>query len=184
MRYCKRLTDQRYETSTSLLYYLKRSSSFSQNFAILPCYSLTSITRGLHSLHSLDLSFCNKVSAKSIFNLLDVRFGTLSELRLKHCIQLDIFTTSQGPNQVSSGGSGGRLITNAIRSHPDHCLAVLDVRECGGQLDQFKELDPFVIGLKAMDFDQRLPGYFSRPARVQRQPMGKVNSTQSIHGSR
>ena len=146
MRYCKKLTDR----------------------------SIDSIARGMDHLYSLDLSFCTKLTATSIFNLLDLRFESLTELRLKHCIQLDIAAINQGPQHqqqqapAQAGGSAGRLIANAIRTHPDHCLSILDVRECCGQRSAsvpYKETDPFVVGLKAMGFEQRVPGFFSRPTR-------------------
>jgi hypothetical protein len=142
-------------------------------------------------LYSLDLSFCTRVTAASIFNLLEIRHDCLSELRLKSCTQLEMARDPYGPQQPqqggganttpTTGGSAGRLILNAVRSHPDHCLCVLDVRECGGQpnvANAYPENDPFVTGMKNLQFEQQVPGFFSRPARwstVQRQLVEQLN---------
>jgi hypothetical protein len=144
MRYCKRLTDE----------------------------AVNIVAKSLCHLYSLDMSFCTRLTATSIFHLLDMRSESLSELRLNHCNQLSIGTQrhTNGTHRrtIETGGSDGRLIVNAIRSHPFHCLSILDLRECGGQSSTtipYQDTDQIVVGLKAMDFEQRVPGFFSRPAR-------------------
>jgi hypothetical protein len=135
------------------------------------------------NLYTLDLSFCTRVTAASIFHLLEIRHDCLSELRLKSCSKLEIARDPQGPpattrgggannhNNHIAGGSAGRLIVNGIRRYHgacDHCLCVLDVRECGGQpsvTEPYLDNDPFVTGMKNLQFEQRVPGFFSRPAR-------------------
>lgn len=152
MRYCKRLTDK----------------------------AVNIVANSLCHLYSLDLSFCTRLTATSIFNLLELRSESLSELRLKHCTQLSIGTTQTTrhydyhASTTTRAGSDGRLIVNAIRSQPNHCLSILDLRDCGGQSGSstamnhcfyYPETDQTVIGLKALGFEQRAPGLFSRPAR-------------------
>jgi len=175
MRYCKHLTDQGVQTLAS----------------------------GLCNLYTLDLSFCTKLTADSLFQLLNVRRDSLSELRLQNCRQLTIGMqfrdtgTRRGLEKVE--GSDGRLLANAIRSHhPGHCLSVLDVRGCGSpdsiyrnilrvRSDQpgeqrkqpFWDTDPFVIALKGLAFEQRVPGFFSRQSRwssVQHQLLEQMSS--------
>lgn len=168
MRYCKRLSDHGVQT----------------------------LAAALCNLYTLDLSFCTKLTADSLFHLLNVRRDSLSELRLQNCRQLTIgmqfrdTRTRRGLEKVE--GSDGRLLANVIRSHhPGHCLSVLDVRGCGSpdsiyrnilrvQSEQpalqrkqpFWDSDPFVVALEELDFEQRVPGFFSRQSRwstVQRQ---------------
>jgi hypothetical protein len=139
----------------------------------------------MSELYSLDLSFCSRVTASSIFNLLEIRFDCLTELRLKSCNKLDIVREhDQGPlasrQRVDSARCSGQVILNAIGSHADHCLCVLDVRDCGGQPspEPYPDTDPFVEGMRHLQFEQRVPGFFSRPARwntsVQRRLVGQI----------
>eukprot|EP00980_Cylindrotheca_fusiformis_P027880 scaffold22562_cov153-Cylindrotheca_fusiformis.AAC.2 len=144
MRYCKRLTDD----------------------------AVNAVANSLCHLHSLDLSFCTRLTATSIFHLLELRSESLTELRLKHCKQLQIGTQTrfdQLGRASETVGCDGRLIVNALRSHSNHVLSILDLRDCGGQPScspsSYKDTDPLVVGLKAIDFVQRVPGFFSRPAR-------------------
>lgn len=150
LRYCKRITDT----------------------------GVNVIANNMLHLYSLDLSFCTRVTAASISKLLETRHDSLSELRLKSCNKLEIARDPEPwppPEQRgrrggdAAGGSAGRLILNAIRSHlHQHCLCVLDVRECGGQpnaTSPYPESDPFVPGMKKLQFEQQVPGFFSRPAR-------------------
>ncbi|CAJ1953977.1 unnamed protein product [Cylindrotheca closterium] len=175
MRYCKRLTDQGVETLASRL-----------------C-----------NLYTLDLSFCTKLTADSLFHLLNVCRDSLSELRLQNCRQLTIGMqfrdtgTRRGLEKVE--GSDGRLLANAIRSHhPKHSLSVLDVRGCGSPDSVYRNIirahseqageqrkkpfwdkDPFVIALKGLDFEQKVPGFFSRQPRwsnVQRRLLEQMSS--------
>lgn len=67
LRYCKRVTDT----------------------------GINAITESMQNIYSLDLSFCTRISISSIFNLLEIRSDTLSELRLQNCHQLSIATSSQ-----------------------------------------------------------------------------------------
>jgi hypothetical protein len=138
----------------------------------------------MNNLYSLDLSFCTRVTAASIFNLLEIRHYCLSELRLKTCTKLEIAYDPDGPpllRGAGTGGGAGRLILNAIRCNADHSLCVLDVRECGGQpniSNPYPESDPFVTGMKVLQFEQRVPGFFCRPARwssVHRQLVDQTN---------
>jgi hypothetical protein len=163
MRYCKRLTDN----------------------------AVNIITNSMCNLYSLDLSFCTRVTVSSIFKLLDIRFDSLSELRLKNCSQLDIATQSNLSARqrvpVSVGGTDGRIITNAIRSHADHCLSILDMRECVGVIQTsgtsvvgYSDKDPFVMRLRALGFEQRVSGFFYRPARWSSVQRHLVEEMQSI----
>jgi hypothetical protein len=156
LRYCKRITDS----------------------------GINAITNNMNNLYSLDLSFCTRVTAASIFNLLEIRHYCLSELRLKTCTKLEIAYDPDGPpllRGAGTGGGAGRLILNALRSNADHSLCVLDVRECGGQpniSNPYPESDPFVTGMKVLQFEQRVPGFFCRPARwssVHRQLVDQTN---------
>jgi hypothetical protein len=106
------------------------------------------------------------VTVAALFNLLEVRGKTLAEIVIQSCRKLDI---APDPNGLGTDGSAGRLILNALRS-PDNenCLSVLDLRNCGGQPDPNKgylDNDPFVQGMASLQFEQRTPGYFARPAR-------------------
>jgi hypothetical protein len=138
LRYCKRLTDR----------------------------GINSIALNLQTLYSLDLSFCTRVTVDALFNLLEVRGKTLAELRIQSCRKLDI---ARDPNGLDGDGSAGRLILNALRSPSNEsCLSVLDLRSCGGQPDPNKcyaDNDPFVQGMASLQFEQKAPGYFARPAR-------------------
>lgn len=162
LRYCKRITDT----------------------------GINAITHSISNLYSLDLSFCSRITSTSIFNLLECRYDSLSELRLKNCTRLDIlagdddYRMHDNSNNLSrrgqigsgaNGGTAGRLILNAIRANgSDNCLCLLDVRECGGspppvppqqQPDFYPESDPFVQGMTELQFQQRVPGFFCRRAR-------------------
>ena len=129
------------------------------------------IIRHLEKLYTLDLSFCTKVNASAIVSLLEMRGGSLSELRLQGCRNLTIGNTVDFRRQlpVAEYGAAGRAIVNALRSHGGSCcLSALDVRDCGGQPQkgaEYKANDMFVIGMAEMSFRQSVPGYFVRPAR-------------------
>jgi hypothetical protein len=145
LRYCKRLTDG----------------------------AVHAIAKSMRHLYSLDLTFCSRITATSLSNLLEVRHDCLAELRLKSCRNLGIGqdrSSARGGVVVDrNGGRDGRLILRAIQSRPTtHCLCILDVRDCGGQPSPTEDYpldDPFVVGLKAMEFEQRVPGFFSRQSR-------------------
>jgi len=66
-------------------------------------------------------------------------------------------------------GNAGRVILGVLQSSPDeNCLCILDVRCCGGHTnvkENYSEEDPFVQGMKSLQFEQVVPGFFSRPAR-------------------
>ena len=156
------------------------------------------LATSLQNLYTLDLSFCTKLTVESLFLLLKVRSDSLSELRLQNCRQLTIGMqfrdtgTRRGVEKVQ--GSDGQLLANAIRSHhPNHCLSVLDVRGCfspnsiyrniiGNHPDMeqpYWQTDPFVMALKELDFEQRVPGFFSRQPRwstVQQQLLEQMSS--------
>ena len=128
----------------------------------------------MKELYSLDLSFCTKLSAVAISHLLLARGDSLAELRLQSCRQL-VFTL--GPSHVlgqrrgreNEGGLAGRQILDALQSlGQEGCLSVLDIRNCGGQTgpnDFYPANDPFVHGLTCLEFEQNVPGFFSRSAR-------------------
>ena len=132
LRYCKRVTDT----------------------------GINAITENMQNIYSLDLSFCTRISISSIFNLLEIRSDTLSELRLHNCHQLSITTNSQSQ---TADGSAGRSILAALEAK-DHCLCTLDVRNCGVP-ETYQQDEPFVQGMSALHFDQVVPFFFSRPAR-------------------
>ena len=164
MRYCKRLTDN----------------------------GVNAIANGLRSLYSLDLSFCSRVTSNSICGLLELRHQTLSELRLQECRQLKITRDPEDDDDGLHGRSGGRQDNHVPRPARDgqailkylkspsgrSCLlssttlesnlSMLDLRCCGGQPNRevgYPEEDPFVRGMKSLQFEQKTPGFFSRPAR-------------------
>jgi len=128
----------------------------------------------MQDLYSLDLSFCTKITATALFNLLEIRGDSLAELRIQSCRKLDIARDPNTPpvrpgGDQNEAGSAGRQILSGLRAHGgESCLSVLDVRHCGGQpgpQDAFPESDPFVQGMVALGFEQKVPGYFARPAR-------------------
>ena len=128
------------------------------------------IASSLEDLYTLDLSFCTKLSAHAIASLLELRGGSLSELRLQGCYSLTIggAVDHRRPPGLDPPGAAGRAIVNALRSHgPSCCLSALDVRDCGGQPPRgtpYPTHDPFFIGMTDMGFRQRVAGYFDRPA--------------------
>ena len=129
------------------------------------------IARQLENLITLDLSFCTKVSPAAIQSLLEVRGGTLTELRLQACENLSIGSTQDIHDTIHAAdiGSTGRIIVGALKSLGGRCcLSALDVRDCGGQPRggaEYSSDDPFVSGMTQIGFQQRAPGFFRRPAR-------------------
>jgi hypothetical protein len=124
---------------------------------------VNTITHRLANLYSLDLSFCSNVTARSLFNLLDVRGQSLAEFRIQCCPRLDIAAAFPGT------GSAGTLILNALRLHVNAggtTLSVLDVRYCGAYQEGvgYAEEDPFVVGMSQLGFTQNAHGFFSRSA--------------------
>lgn len=142
-RYCKRLSDE----------------------------GVRAIALRLENLYTLDLSFCTRVSSAAIVFLLETRGQSLAELRLQSCRNLDIGAAPDFRRRInaSEAGSAGRGIVDAIQSHGIACsLSSLDVRDCGGQPPDgapYKENDPFVTRMIDAGFQQRVAGYFGRPAR-------------------
>ena len=126
------------------------------------------MTQHLENLYTLDLSFCTKLTAGAIVTLLEVRGGSLSELRLQGCHNLTVGNTVDFRRPVTDHGAAGRAIVHALRSHGGSCcLSALDVRDCGGQPPRgaaYPANDPFCIEMADMGFRQRVPGYFDRPA--------------------
>ena len=134
------------------------------------------------NLYSLDLSFCSKVTSQSICNLLELRHETLAELRLQECRQLKIVRDPDDDNGMppqrnrnqNRGGEDGMAILRSLRSPtgilgtaPSN-LSMIDLRCCGGHEHIHKiypESDPFVRGMVALQFRQKTPGFFARPAR-------------------
>jgi hypothetical protein len=150
LRYCKRLTDN----------------------------GVNAIASGLKMLYSLDLSFCTKVTVASICTLLDLRRETLSELRLQECRQLLIARDPEdnveeyhrrGQEQVLGPrpDRDGQLILRSLRS-PSSSLSMLDLRCCGGQRNinvAYLESENVVRGMMRLNFQQKTPGFFARPAQ-------------------
>jgi hypothetical protein len=150
LRYCKRLTD----------------------------HGVNAIAGGLKMLYSLDLSFCTKLTVSSICTLLDLRRETLSELRLQECRQLliardpedDVDDNSRrGQQQVlrPRPDRDGQSILRSLRS-PTSSLSMLDLRCCGGQRNinvGYLESENFVRGMIRLNFQQKTPGFFARPAQ-------------------
>lgn len=158
LRYCKRITDA----------------------------GVIAVANGLENLYSLDLSFCSRVTSRSICALLDARRETLSELRLQECRQLRI---ANDPSDFDDYGNGlrgarqnialdGQVILKSLRSpggrlrstnlQQESILSLLDLRCCGGQPIievGYSDKDAFVRGMKALQFEQKAPGFFARPAR-------------------
>jgi Leucine Rich repeat len=145
LRYCRRITDA----------------------------GVNAIAHNMKGLYSLDLSFCTQVTISAIVNLLEIRGDCLAELRLMGCKNLDI---PQEPDSAATRlrdrGRAGRQLVNAVRSHGSRCcLSVLDVRNCGVQHSihtEYHKNDPFVRGMSTLLFAQKAPGFFSRPARWNR----------------
>jgi len=144
--------------------------------------AVVAIALKLRDLLSLDLTFCSKVTATGIYRLLDELRDSLVELRLKSCRGLQIGARTlegdghrriPGRQSVSStninNNHAGHWVLNALRRRPhsriDHSLCLLDVRKCGGQPGTnlpYTEEDPFVKGMHALQFEQKVPGFFSR----------------------
>ncbi|MGK3746481.1 MAG: hypothetical protein ACI90V_013343 [Bacillariaceae sp.] len=141
--------------------------------------AIVAIALNLRDLFSLDLTFCNKLTAEGIYRLLDELRDSLVELRLKSCRSLQIGTPQHevineqrrmiGQQRNNNHDHAGHWILNALRRPPhcktDHSLCLLDVRECGGQPATalpYPENDPFVKGMSALNFEQRVPGFFRR----------------------
>ena len=142
--------------------------------------AVIAIALNLHSLLSLDLSFCSKITYTGIYRLLDELRSSLVELRLNHCLSItpqirhtDRRRRNHGlHNNNRNSDHAGHWILNALRRRPhssiDHSLCLLDVRGCGGQPERNKPYpngDPFVKGMSALQFEQSVPGFFSRTAR-------------------
>jgi hypothetical protein len=137
------------------------------------------------NLYSLDLSFCSRVTSRSICALIESRYETLAELRLQECRQLKIVPDdddddgglqrlNMGRNGAIRGGTDGQAILRSLRSPTgplgaaESNLSMLDLRCCGGhqRIDvDYPASDPFVRGMEALQFQQRTPGFFARPAR-------------------
>jgi hypothetical protein len=83
----------------------------------------------------------------------------------------------------NAGGSLnlGRLILSVLRSSPrnETGLCILDVRHCGGHEntnEKYPEDNPFVQGMKLLQFEQVAPGFFSRPARCNETMLEKIST--------
>jgi hypothetical protein len=123
----------------------------------------------MQDLYALDLSFCTKVTVSGIYHLLETRGDVLAELRLWGCRMLDIASNPITPFS-NEGGYAGRQILAVLRllhRQHRHCgLSILDLRLCQGmpRLEQgYSDDDAFVKGMKALAFEQKVPGFFSRP---------------------
>jgi hypothetical protein len=131
--------------------------------------AVRAITQHLPNLYSLDLSFCSKITVSALFHLLEMRCGTLSELRLQSCRTLDIGRIVAERGRRSEGGYAGRQILSVLRSRASRsALSLLDVRYCGGEYtikSGYAADDPFVVGMEGIGFCQRVPGLLVRPAR-------------------
>ena len=160
---------------------------------------VNAVARSMKDLYSLDLTYCTRVTADSVCNLLQVRGDSLAELRLQGCRSLDFAIDPYAPNAASAaaatagrnrvarhpeGGAAGRSILEAIRSQGDDCcLSVLDAQRCCGSLDEgYPSDEPFVRGMASLGFEQTA-GFFSRPARwnssIQRRLVGLFVSESS-----
>lgn len=130
---------------------------------------INEITNAMQDLYSLDLSFCTHITSASILNLLEIRSSTLSELRMRNCSQLHISMSGQSNNNGDGNDNAGSVILNVLQSSADgNCLCILDVNGCGGHQnteEKYSDDDPFVQGMEALQFQQVVPGFFSRPAR-------------------
>jgi len=149
------------------------------------------IANGMRSLFSLDLSFCSKLTSQSICTLLELRYETLSELRLQECRQLKIAhdpdndegnMDRRGGRCVAISSRDGQAILKSLRSpagrrrfqpgiNPaeESNISMLDLRCCGGQPSSqvaFPESDQFVRGMTALQFKQKTPGFFQRPGTL------------------
>mmetsp|Transcript_29158 Transcript_29158/g.29584 ORF Transcript_29158/g.29584 Transcript_29158/m.29584 type:complete len:158 (+) Transcript_29158:892-1365(+) len=135
--------------------------------------AILAIALNLRDLFSLDLTFCSKLTATGIYRLLDELRDSLVELKLKSCRTLQIGQHDDNDRRRMIGRQrnndhAGHWILNALRRRPhcntDHTLCLLDVRECGGQPGTLPYLDndPFVKGMLALTFEQRVPGFFRR----------------------
>ena len=106
-----------------------------------------------------------------------------------------VASNHNGTGRLSTGraddgsGSAGRQILNGIRAHgSDNCLCVLDVRECGSmptRHQKYPESDHFVRGMSELRYEQRVPGFFSRPAQwntiVQRRLVEQISDIGALH---
>jgi hypothetical protein len=176
---CHRLTDRFVQT-----FAVGMKQRYLQHFDLrylkrITDTAIVAIALNLRDLFSLDLTFCNKLTAEGIYRLLDELRDNLVELRLKSCRSLQIGTPQHevineqrrmiGQQRNNNHDHAGHWILNALRRPPhcktDHSLCLLDVRECGGQPATalpYPENDPFVKGMSALNFEQRVPGFFRR----------------------
>lgn len=133
---------------------------------------MDAIALNMPNLYSLDLSFCSRLSAGAIVCLLDMRWETLAELRLQSC-NLQISNLHQDTGRLHSNSNAGRQILHSLRRHGGGgggggcCLSVLDLRPSlvGSNDAVLADDDPFVQEMKALSFEQTVPGCFVRPAR-------------------
>ena len=134
--------------------------------------SVSEIANTMVNLYSLDLSFCTKISLNAIVYLIESRMETLAELRLYQCNQIDVtvplHTNNDQLHDITIGGDG-RKLAQAIRSGGRNTvLNTLDVRECKGYHRQYverKDDERFIHTMSLLNFSQKVPGFFNRPAR-------------------
>ena len=135
--------------------------------------SVDAIAANMHHISSLDLSFCTRITHQSLVNLLETRYMTLSELRLYSCHQLDMtvpLLQQQQRNIAQRDESVAQLLLDAIKLHGhDNCLNILDVRGCKSEPRRGAvprgDDQVFIRGMAGVKFEQKIPGFFVRPAR-------------------
>lgn len=78
------------------------------------------IARHMKELYSLDLSFCTKISCDGVYDLLETRHDSLSELCLKSCRNLEISVPRRGPDgRFPDQASGGTFDNHLRRFRPN-----------------------------------------------------------------
>ena len=130
------------------------------------------VAQRMQNLYSLELSYCPKVTAYAVTNLLHLRGENLAELYLHHCRNLHVIrgtSTAPNPHQAYQDETVGlSMISDALRAHGGRCsLSVLDIRCCCGPADDsepFEDNSRFVDELSFLGFEQKANGYFSRSA--------------------
>jgi F-box domain len=111
---CHRLTDNFFQSLVVERVSLPRLQHLHLRYLrLLTDRGLQIIGRHIHELFSLDLSFCTQITHDGVYDLLEARFESLTELCLKSCRNLEISIPRRGPDgrfpDVVSNDSQNRL---------------------------------------------------------------------------
>ncbi|GKZ00589.1 hypothetical protein MPSEU_001011100 [Mayamaea pseudoterrestris] len=130
------------------------------------------VAERMSHLHSLDVSFCPRLTASSISNLISLRGGTLAELSLRQCRNIceSLYGTraSQHRHELTAlmdqqSGQSSNMVSHALITLGPRCnLSVFDVRYEGGQANDALNSDSLVKTLTSLGFVEATRGYFHR----------------------